>query len=161
MVLATSQLPFESQLHHGILAAKKAQPLKNSLGRGQIYRAPLGCGSCSCVIWPEFGCVYYQALELESINADVFTPPDAVAGKSQENKPWLFWLFLPLDTFQIMKVAMLCCPSNNDIALANAQKTVVMKIASEDVAECCLMLDTAGVMLGVGASTGRALTRAL
>src|SRR3989442_15298775 len=154
MVLPTSQLPFESQLHHGILAAKKAQPLKNSLRRGQIYRVRRGCRSCVCVIWPEFGCVYYQALELESINADVFTPPDAVAGKSQENKPWLFWLFLPLDTFQIMKVAILCCPSNNDIALANAQKTVVMMIASQDVAECCLILDTAAADLGAGARLG-------
>ena len=79
--------------------------------------------------------MYYQALELESINADVFTPPDAVACKSQENKPRLLWLFLSLGAFQMLKVAMLCCPSNNDIALANAQMTVVMMIAGQDVAE--------------------------
>src|SRR5947209_14514661 len=103
--------------------------------RNRMYRAPQHCGSnvssVSSVraIWPEFGCVYHQALELKGINADVFAPADAVASKSQEDKSWLFWRFLPFDLLQVMKVHILRCPGHNDIALTNAQMMVSMMIA--------------------------------
>src|ERR1051326_3323985 len=100
--------------------------------RNRVYRVLWDCGGCvNCVsvIWPEFGCAYHQALELKGINADAFAPADTVAGKSQEDKSWLFWLFLPFDLLEVMKVHILGWPGNNNIGLADAQMMVIMMVA--------------------------------